>query len=165
MPISFKLFNQTNNLGGTIKGYIPQAIQTTDNGDEFAVARFILKQAWNTDYKRQTHYKKTAVTPFRAVTNSGDLLSRQNYSCGGSCQSIQSTPRVHGIKNHLGHMYSNCDGSGIPPSSCNPKYVYDSSNYTRFVKEKSIVSNYNDISYGGNEHSASQSAIKAVRRY
>jgi len=152
-------------LGGRIKGFIPQAIQTTDNGDEFAQTRFVLKQAWNTDYKRQTLNKKTAVTPFRAVTNSGDLLSRQSYSCGGSCQSIQSTPRVHGIKNHLGRIFSNCDGSGIPAATCNAKYVYDSSNYTRYMKEKSMVSNYNDISYGGNNHSASQSAIKAVRRY
>ena len=165
--VSFNLFNRFNgrSLGGGITGHIPQAVQTTDNNDDFAQNRFILRQAWNTNYKRNVNYKKIAVTPFRAVTNSGDLLSRQFYSCGGPCQTFQSRPGLHGLRTGFGHIADSCDGSGIQPASCNVKYVYDSSNYTRYMKEKAINSVYNDLSYGGDNNKASQSAIRAIHRY
>ena len=81
-------------LGGGITGYVPQGLITTDNFDEFAQTRFLLKQAWNTNYARQLDYNKSICTPFRAVNNAGDILSRQNYSCGGSCQTSQSQWRA-----------------------------------------------------------------------
>ena len=136
-------------LGGGIPGFIPQAVQTTNNYDEFA----------------QSGIGHTRCTPFRAVNNAGDLLSRQNYSCGGSCQAFQSRPNQHGIKPLIGHIQDQCDGSGVPPSSCNIKYVYDSSDYSRFLKQKAINKNYNDLSYSGNNNSAGQSAYRAIRRY
>ena len=165
--VSFNLFNRSNGrtLGGGITGSIPQAVQTTDNDDDFAQNRFILRQAWNTTYKRSVNYKKIAVTPFRAVTNSGDLLSRPAYSCGGPCQTFQSRPGMFGLRSAFGHIADNCDGTGIPPSSCNVKYVYDSSNYTRYMKEKAINKLYNDLSFGGDNYKASQSAIRAIHRY
>ena len=165
--ISFKLFNRSNGrtLGGGITGHIPQAVQTTGNDDEFVQERFILRQAWNNTYKRAVNYSKVPVTPFRAITNSGDLLSRPAYSCGGPCQTFQSRPGMFGLKGAFGHISDRCDGSGIPPASCNVKYVYDSSNYTRYMKEKAINKLYNDLSYGGDDSHASQSAIRAIRRY
>ena len=155
-------------LGGGIPGFIPQAVQTTNNYDEFAQGRFLLRQAWNNSYAQQISQSgigHTRCTPFRAVNNAGDLLSRQNYSCGGPCQAFQSRPNQHGIKPLIGHIQDQCDGSGVPPSSCNIKYVYDSSDYSRFLKQKAINKNYNDLSYSGNNNSAGQSAYRAVRRY
>ena len=99
------------------------------------------------------------------MNNAGDLLSRKNYSCGGPCQTFQSRPGLFGLKTHFGHIQDLCDGSGIPPSTCNGKYVYDSSDYSRFLKQKAINKNYNDLSYGGDNSSASQSAWRAIRRY
>ena len=60
--VSFNLFNRSNGrtLGGGITGSIPQAVQTTDNNDDFAQNRFILRQAWNTNYKRNVNYKKNS---------------------------------------------------------------------------------------------------------
>ena len=72
---------------------------------------------------------------------------------------------MFGLRGAFGHISDHCDGSGIPPASCNVKYVYDSSNYTRYMKEKAINKVYNDLSYGGDDYKASQSAIKAIRRY
>jgi hypothetical protein len=111
----------------------------TRNYEDYVNIRLALREAWNTKYKSQlgTNYK-LRTTPFRAVTNSGDLLSRQNYSCGGPC-SVQSRTNVHGIKGHLGSSINNCDNSGIEPANCNVKYVYDSSDYVKYLKQKALI--------------------------
>jgi hypothetical protein len=152
-------------LGGGLPGFIPQALITTNNNNEFTETRFTLKNAWNTNYARKVNNQKSIITPFRAINNAGDLLSRPDYSCGGPCQTFQSRPNLRGLKQHFGHIQSRCDDSGIEPASCNVRYVYDSSDYTRFVKQKAFNKNYNDASYGGDLSSASQSAWRHVRRY
>ena len=53
----------------------------------------------------------------------------------------------------------------VPAAACNVKYVYDSSDYVTYLKQKAVVKNYNDLSYGGDDSSASQSALRAIRRY
>lgn len=110
----------------------------TINYDEFVNIRHALREAWNTKYKSQMGNNTLRITPFRAVTNSGDLLSRKNYSCGGSA-SIQSRPNVFGIKGHLGAILDNCDNSGIESSNCNVKYVYDSSDYVKYLKQSALI--------------------------
>jgi hypothetical protein len=131
-------------------GIMPPRLQTTHDDSSFPMSRFVLRQAWNTTYNRQLGYTRSAITPFRAVTNAGDLLSRKNYSCGGNSQTPQSKPGMHGIKMRMGHVMNNCDNSSVPAASCNVKYVYDSSNYTRFRKEREMNVNYNDLTFGGN---------------
>ncbi len=139
-------FSQSR-FGKGITGKMPSRVQTTHDSSDFPQTRFVLRESWNTKYARQLLFNKPAITPFRAVTNSGDLLSRKNYSCGGSNQVAQSKP---GIKGMMGHILSNCDGTGVAPSSCNVKYVYDSSDYTRFLKQREMNVNYNDLTFGGN---------------
>jgi hypothetical protein len=152
-------------LGGPIKGFIPPPVQDVDNNDLYAQTRFTLTNAWNTKGANKWNTKaKTIQTPFRAVTNSGDLLCRDNYTCGGSCQTFQSRPGMFGLKQRFGAIQYLCDGTGVPPAACNVKYVYDSSNYTTYLKQKAINYNYNDYSYGGDQHSASQSAWRRSRR-
>jgi len=154
--------------GGGIKGVMPPATIGVDKDYvDYEQIRFSLTQAWNTNYNYQliVANKKLAQTPFRAVNNSGDLLSRKSYSCGGSCQSFQSRPGLRGLKGAFGSIKSSCDGTDIPPASCNTKYVYDSSDYVTYLKQKAINKNYNDISNGGNLNSGSQVAFRAVRRY
>ncbi len=162
-------------LGGGLPGFIPQALNDTNNYDEYAQTRFTLKQAWNTVYKRQLGTNKRIITPFRAVNNAGDILSRENYSCGGSCQTFQSRPGLKGLRTHFGSISQSCVPNplysrlqinlDVPPASCNTKFVYDSSDYATYLRQKAIVNNYNDLSNGGNKYSGSQSAIRAVRRY
>ncbi len=55
--------------------------------------------------------------------------------------------------------------ANIPAAACNVKYVYDSSDYTTYLKQRAVVKNYNDLTYGGDDYKASQSAWKAIRRY
>ena len=167
-----------NSSGGAIKGYMPQTIMKTDKAyKEFEQIRFTLKEAWNTTYPSQLKRsnKKAIITPFRAVNNAGDLLSREYYSCGGSCQSFQSRPGMFGLKQRFGANQNSCVpgvvystyqlDTSIPASACNVKWVYDSSDYITYLKQKAINKNYNALTYGGNDSSGSQSVFRAIRRY
>jgi hypothetical protein len=166
------------NPGGAIRGYMPQTTLKVDKDyKEFEQIRFTLKQAWNTTYPGQLKKsnKKAIITPFRAVNNAGDLLSREYYSCGGSCQSFQSRPGMFGLKQRFGANQNTCVPGAvystyqldvtIPAAACNGKYVYDSSDYTTYLKQKAVNKNYNDLSYGGDDSRSGQSAYRAVRRY
>ena len=178
--VAFRAFvARPANSGGAINGYMPQQTQNVDKRyPEFEQIRFTLKNAWNTSYKRQLladNLKKPITTPFRAVNNSGDLLSRLNYSCGGSCQTFQSRPNMRGLRQRFGAVSDSCVPSAtynnlqlltnIPAAACNVKYVYDSSDYTTYLKQRAVVKNYNDLSYGGDQSNSGQSAWKAIRRY
>jgi hypothetical protein len=178
--VAFSLFaTKPGNSGGAIQGYMAQQTQTVDRKySEFEQIRFTLKEAWNTKYQGQlksSNIKKPMTGPFRAVNNAGDLLARNNFSCGGSCQTFQSRPGLRGLKTHFGSTSSSCVPSvvysliqlndTIPSATCNIKYVYDSSDYTTFLKQKAVNKNYNDLSNGGDQFNASQSAVRASRRY
>ena len=102
-------------------------------------------------------------------------MSRLNYSCGGSCQSFQSRPGLRGLKSHFCAVQDTCIPSAtysslqllnnIPAAACNVKFVYDSSDYVTYLKQKAVNKNYNDLSYGGDQYKSSQSAVRAIRRY
>ncbi len=154
--------------GGAIKGYMaPQISKVDKDYKEFEHIRFTLTQAWNTSYPSELRKQnlKRIITPFRAITNSGDILARQYYSCGGSCQTFQNRPGLFGLRGKFGSIHSICDGSEVPPASCNGKYVYDSSNYTTFLKQQATNKNFNSLSSGGDESHSTQSIFKAIRRY
>jgi len=161
-------------LGGGIKGRMPQPLVDHDNTDQFARTRFTLRDAWNTTSYSGSSNRTRIVTPFRAVNNAGDILSRQNYSVGGACQSYQSRPGVYGLSQRFGANQDTAPSvvwsslqlnPAVPASTCNGKYVYDSSDYIRFVKNQAINQNYNDLSFGGNQSSGSQVAWRASRRF
>jgi hypothetical protein len=167
------------NSGGAINGYMPQTTQLTDKRyPEYEQIRFTLKNAWNTTYPsqlRRNGLTKSITTPFRAVNNAGDLLSRENFACGGSCQSFQSRPGLRGLKVRFGATSISCTPSAaynslqlitnVPSATCNVKYVYDSSDYITYLKQKAVNKNYNDLTNGGDQSNASQSAQRAIRRY
>jgi len=152
-------------LGGGMNGFIPQAYGTVNNNHDFAKTRFFLRDAWNNNYMSYPNAQSFNCTPFRRVYNAGDLYTRKYYSCGGPCQTFQSRPNLHGLKGKFGSIMSNCDATGVAPASCNVKFVYEHSDYVRYLKQKAIVKNYNDLTYGGDDHFAGQSIIKAIRRY
>lgn len=148
-----------------ITGYIPQALPTTDTS-QIAQSRNTLVRAWNTTYKTDILNKIGRIgTPFRIINNAGDILCRQNYSCGGSCQTPQSRPGIYGLSIRFGSTQDKCDGTNVSPSTCNSKFVYDGSDYTTYLKNKAILHSYRDSSYGGNQSNGSQVQYKAIRRY
>lgn len=162
-------------LGGGLRGFMPQSVMDHDNSHEFAKNRFFLRDAWNTSSTSGSAYPKRIIGPFRAVNNAGDILSRQNYSCGGSCQSFQSRPGVKGLRQRFGSISDACVASttysidqvnpNVPASACNSKFVYDGSDYINFKKKQAINKTYNDRSFGGDNYAAAQSAIRHIKRY
>ena len=178
--VAFSIFAiSPTSPGGAIQGWMPQTTQNVDKRyTEFKHIRFLLKDAWNTTYPsqlRRNNIKHPITTPFRAVNNAGDLLSRENFSCGGTCQTPQSRPNMKGLKQRFGAVQKSCIPSvvynslqtniDIPAAACNVKYVYDSSDYVTYLKQKAVNKNYNDLTYGGDDHHSGQSAIRAIRRY
>jgi len=162
-------------LGGGLPGLMPQSIILHNNDDSFARTRFLLKNGWNTTSYSGSSYPRRITGPFRAVNNAGDLLSRENYSCGGSCQTPQSRPGLKGLRGKFGATSASCQpsvvwsslqlNSNVPSSTCNVKFVYDGSDYITFKRNQAMNRNYNDRSFGGNDYNTSQSAIRHIRRY
>ena len=162
-------------LGGGFKGRMPQPLIGHDNSHEFSKTRFTLRDSWNTTSSTGSSNSNRIITPFRAVNNAGDLLSRQNYSCGGTCQTYQSRPGLSGLRQRFGSISDNCRADifwsttqvnpNVPSSTCNVKYVYDGSDYITFKKNQAINRNYNDRSFGGNDYNTSQVAIRHSKRY
>ena len=166
-----------SNLGGGYNGYSPALLgggagthggSGMEGGNERSMDRVILRQAWNGQYgSGEVNGRKPVCTPFRLVNNAGDYLGRKNYVSGGSDQ-VQGRVRSSTIgawKLFAGHVQATNDGTGIPSSTCNVKYVYDGSDYTTFKKNQAINRTYNDKSFGGDASNASQSAWRRVRRY
>ena len=153
---------QVANLGGGINGISgKQTINGYKNYDNITT-RTVLRRAWNTQFARgNINGYKRVTTPFRAVNNSGDFLGRVNYVCGGPNQVNASYP---GWKSRIGSILSQCDGTNIASSTCNVKFVADSSDYSRFKREQAQNYTYNDIKDGGDESHASCSPLMNVRR-
>jgi len=160
--------------GGGLPGYMPQPIIGHRNDESFSKMRTTLREVWNTN-RYVINKKQRMITPFRAVMNAGDTLSRENYSCGGQSQAPQFIANVRGIKGSVGGTSSTCIPSSyysflqldasVPAATCNVKYVYDSSAYTTYLKQQALNYNYNDRSFGGDQSSASQTAWRSSRRF
>ena len=147
--------------GGPYNGWSPAQTIGNEKSSEQVMSRRRLVKSWNTAYANGTYNgQKRIVTPFRAVNNLGDFLQRQNYICGGPNQVNASKP---GWKGHIGSIISQCDNSGVPSSTCNVKYVQDSSDYITFKKLQAQNQNYNDLKNGGYQNS-SYVALMAIRR-
>lgn len=148
--------------GGPFNGYSPQQTITNYKDSEQTAIRRILRNSWNNQHASGTiNGKNRIITPFRAVNNLGDFLSRKNYVCGGPNQVNASKP---GWKNRIGSIISNCDGTGVPAQSGNMRYVPDSSDYMRYKKQRAIGRTYNDLKNGGDNSNGSYVAVMGIRR-
>lgn len=164
--VRFVIYRGTVPAGNypNVKGASIQKPKPTVDTSERSRDRFVLRNAWNTNL----NIGALKIGAFRTVNNAGDPLSRKNYSCGGS-NMISSRPGVMILTTKDGGQdRSNCDGTGIPPSTCNVKYVYDSSEFTKYKKLTAKNRGYrypgSDYTYGGANNGTTQSVINRVRR-
>tara|TARA_Y100000389_G_C17455290_1_gene517720 strand:- start:987 stop:1646 length:660 start_codon:yes stop_codon:yes gene_type:complete len=130
-----------------------------------------------------------ALTPFRALMNAGDPNNTYNSpQWGPSSQvpasgagsvgryinnqythvinQVSSTKRSSnsGWKSAAGRVPTSQTTSGASAWTGNNKYVYDGSDYVRFKKLQAKNRNYNDPTFGGDEHNASQVPRARARR-
>jgi hypothetical protein len=112
--------------GGTYPNVKGASVERPNPSIQFSIhsrERFLLRNSWNTSKPVPPR-----MGPFRMVNNAGDILSRVNYSCGGPNMLNGTThPKLHLSNTRDGVSTNNCDNSGLEPSTCNVKYVYDSS--------------------------------------
>lgn len=159
MPVS--------NLGGGIKGVAPRPVSsgTMHGSSEYETVRFTLRQAWNGKAATKNYNGHApAATPFRIVNNAGDYFTRQYYNSGGPNQvTTPKTSITGGWRSSGGGVHFTNDGTGVPASTCNPKFVYDGSDYATYRRNRAINKNYNDAGFGGSNN-GSYSALKMVRR-
>lgn len=140
--------SQIPNLGGGFTGISPRQTVTNYKSSEQVAIRKILTKSWNTSYARgDVNGHSRAIGPFRAVTNSGDFLSRKNYACGDMPNPTQANSVIW--RSRIGSIIKKCDGTNIPPSSTNVRFVPDSSDYITYKKQSAINQTYNDNSMGG----------------
>lgn len=153
----------TNVLGGPYRGFSARPTAFNQKDGEHSLERGVLRRAWNGAQTANSINGYTRViTPFRAVNNAGDYLGRVHYSCGGPNPTNASKP---GYARKIGSMFKNCDATGVANSSCNGKFVYDSSDYVRFRKQQAMSRNYNDVTFVGDSGRGSyeRSALSHVR--
>jgi hypothetical protein len=150
-------------LSGGFQGISPKQTLNNFKGGDDVLTRRIVTKSWNTAYATGLVNNYVRVTtPFRAVENLGDYLSRKNYSCGGPNPTNATKP---GYKSRIGNLLNVCDGTGIPASSTNVKFVPDASDYTTFKRQQAVNRMYNDKSFGGDQSNASYVPMMRVRRF
>ena len=129
--------------------------QTINNykDSETTMTRRLLRSSWNGAYATGTvNGQKRKIGEFKAVSNIGDFLSRKNYACGNIPNPTQ--PSNVTWRSKIGSIIKSCDGSNIPCSNSNTKFVPDSSEYTKYKRQRSYNQNYNDITSGGSINTA-----------
>ena len=133
----------SSSLGGGIPGISRKQTLTSTRDSDLVMARRTVRQSWNTQNATGTvNGYKRVIGPFRAVTGNGDFLSRENYSCNTIPTS--TTNRV-GLGRMLDRARSVCDGTEVPGTSCNPRFVADSSDYVTFKKNQAINRTYHNL--------------------
>ena len=147
--------------GGPYNGFSPKQTLNAYKDSEDVVGRRILIKSWNAGQLFTKNGRDPSVGPFRAVNNLGDFLGRVNYSCGGPNPQNANKP---GYGRLIRTVPQQCDATGITTTTCNPKFVSDSSDYVKFKKLRAMNRNYNDLTNSGDDHNGSFVALMAVRR-
>lgn len=134
---------QSSNLGGGFGGIAHRQTSNSTRDYSNVVDRRTVRSSWDGQaaYGSINDHKRV-ITPFRAVNNSGDFLARENYVCGGFAPSNTNMPV--GFGRMLDRARNNCDDTGVPGGSSNPKFVADSSDYIRYRRQRAVNQTYNN---------------------
>ena len=109
------------------------------------------------------------LTPFRRAMNAGDPYGKVD-SVPSSTITPKPSNQVQGSRRASNQAAASTAGNGrqtVQGGSAytgNPKQVYDSSDYIRYKKLLAKNNNYNDPTFGGDMHNASQVPLSRVRR-
>jgi len=168
---------------------MPQSVPLRAKGQGNEIDRLFARRVFNTPavFKSGGHsFSAVLLNPtYRSTMCAGDPLNRKDQACGGSNQVSNA---VRGMANAAAR---NRSAGAVPTNNCgettqwrkagtalsfttsksenpiwsgNADYVADSSSFTRFRKNVATNNNYYDVSFGGDQSSASQVALRRVRR-
>jgi hypothetical protein len=168
--------------GGSKSRYNPRLIggganETSGSGMEGgqtrATSRLIVKKAMGNLYVSGLKASSQSISafgrgrglgPFRASTNAGDVYNTVNSA---TRPELGRPPnQVNNIKpvqlRGLKHKAGGIRNDGKSAYSGNPRYVYDSSDYSRYRRLRQSQLSFNDCSFGGDQSNASQTALSRV---
>ena len=140
---------QSGLLGG---GGSSKSSSGMSGSNERSITRHFLRNAaGRTSFIRRNGIAvpKTSLTPFRQIYGAGDFLGTTNE---GPHPNLPRINQVNGIGPSMLFVNGGSVTSGGAGFSGNPKYVYDSSDYTRFKNKTSQLKTYNDKSFGGSNN-------------
>lgn len=104
--------------------------------------------------------------PFRAALNAGDSLGRRYLQC--DCPnplSSKSAQSADGISQRgCGIIVHNFSTKQVPVANCNPKYVYDSSDYIRFKKLSAQRNGHQNKSVRGSNRASGGRVLQTLQR-
>lgn len=151
-------------LGGGISGSQPLGGSYRDSqfANDRAINRSVLRRSFGNMYNDGLASSPVVIASkgnslcgsFRAATMAGDVVGEVN----------SSTNKKYGIEhNTTGKQFASLNlnqGSirrdGNASYAGHPKHVYDTSDFLRYKKLKTINQNYNDITLGGDQSNASK---------
>ncbi len=131
-----------NTLGGGFQGISTKQTANSYKNSQDVLTRKIIIKSWNNQNASgniKGYLRKTS--PFPAIYNITDYLSRKNYVCNIPAP-IQETRHIR--NSNMGSIINNCDGTGVPCANTNTKFVADSSLYTTYKRQLAVNQNYND---------------------
>lgn len=111
----------------------------------------------------------TGLTPFRISYNAGDVFMSNNkapwHNLLHSGSNQINLPRQFGVGDGTSTVKASNPRFVASGYSGNPRFVYDGSDFTRYKKLAATNRNYADVTFGGDQHSASQQAYRRVKNY
>ena len=121
------------------------------NSERSITRHFLRNAAGRTSFIKRSGIAipKTSLTPFRQIYGAGDFLGTTNE---GPHPNLPRINQVNGIGPSMLFVNGGSITTGNAGFSGNPKYVYDSSDYTRFKNKTSQLKTYNDKSFGGSNN-------------
>jgi hypothetical protein len=165
-----RLRKASNNIG-----YVPGWSTIGFNSSPLFVPTFLNGYWANNNITLRTISSNT-LTPFRAMMNAGDPAMSYNSTILGSAgaysgfldplytrahNQVSSTRRASnaGWRGLAGGVHQGGQSLWVG----NQKFVYDSSDYVTFKKLQAKNRSYNDPTFGGDQHRASQVPLARVR--
>lgn len=152
-------------LGGGMPGSQPIGglYQDAMDGNNRSIDRSILRRSFGNMYnsgldKSPLYYSKNGGSmcgPFRSAFNAGDVLGTVNEAADPKYGIEHNNLNINHL-NNLGN--STLLNNGKSAYAGNPKKVYDASDYIRYLKLAAKNQTYNDLTVGGDDHYAGQTA-------
>lgn len=153
------------------------------NNRQIEIDREVTPILTNYPENDETHSLDRGLTPFRRLMNAGDIRNTHNANVIGkkNCDKepngcpfdslyVNAINQVSSTRRASNASAVRMGGS-IPTTTNEPsfwtgnnKWVYDGSDYVTFKKLQAKNRNFNDKSWGGDRHNASQVAVSRVRR-
>lgn len=127
-----------------------------EGGSTRGRSRRVLRRAFGRFKPRNT--AERIITPFRQAYNAGDVAGTVDQrTLEPASNQVNGIAPVNSLRKYERSRGAASGGKSL--FTGNPRYVYDSSDYMRYRKLLAKNKNYNDVSFGGDQSNASQTAI------